>query len=250
MEKPAPAVSASHAAVQRRASTVDAPTACACAGHPRQDHPVEPAPQEAPQEGAQGRVRPDRPHQEHRPGRRQQPVRGPARKGRQRGHPRRHRQGAPRLHAVDHRLGARRLHTCGLPPRSPLNRQSPALLFRARRPTSRRPRLPRRRAPSLPPAGSLGPSSARPTCSASLASSRCSASEPRLRSPRTLPPPRFSPRSGTRPRLPFPQSQRRSRRHRSTASARLAATTPARLQPSPLRTACPPTTRCLLARAC
>ena len=129
--------------------------------------------------------------------------------------------------------------------------QSRALLFRSRRLTSRRPRLPRRRAPSLPPAGSLGPSSAHPTCSASLASSRCSASEPRLRSPRTLPPPRFSPRSGTSPRLPFPQSQRRSRRHRLTASAILAATTPAaRLQPSPLRTACPPTTRCLLARAC
>mmetsp|Transcript_27308 Transcript_27308/g.80221 ORF Transcript_27308/g.80221 Transcript_27308/m.80221 type:complete len:379 (-) Transcript_27308:1168-2304(-) len=114
---------------------------------------------------------------------------------------------------------------------------------RARRPTSRRPRLPRRRAPSLPPAGSLGPSSARPTCSASLASSRCSASEPRLRSPRTLPPPRFSPRSGTSPRLPFPQSQRRSRRHRLTASARLAATTRSRLQPSCRRTARPPTTR-------
>ena len=97
------------------------------------------------------------------------------------------------------------------------------------------PRLPRRRAPSLPPAGSLGPSSARPTCSASLASSRCSASEPRLRTPRPLLPPRFSPPSATSPRHPFPRSQRRSRWYRPAASARLAATTPARLQPSPHR---------------
>ena len=54
-------------------------------------------------------------------------------------------------------------------PRSPLSHgQSRALLFRARRSTSRRPRIPRPRA--LPPAGSRGQSPT--TCSASLASSR------------------------------------------------------------------------------
>ena len=108
---------ASHAAVHTRSSTIDAPTACARVGHRRLDHPVGPAPQER----AQGRVRPDRPHQEH-PGRRQQRVRMPARNGRQRGHPRWQRQGDRRLHAVDNRLGARRLRMRPPPPLAALTR--------------------------------------------------------------------------------------------------------------------------------
>ena len=108
---------ASHAAVHTRSSTIDAPTACARVGHRRLDHPVEPAPQER----AQGRVRPDRPHQEH-PGRRQQRVRMPARNGRQRGHPQWHRQRAPRLHAADNRLGAHRLRMRPPPPLAALTR--------------------------------------------------------------------------------------------------------------------------------
>ena len=105
-------MSASYAAVCKslRPSPDGTHTACARAGHLRLDDNLEPAPQER----AQSCVRPDRWRQEYRPGRRQEPVRMPARNGRQRGHPRRHRQGAPRLHAVDHRLGARRLDTCGL----------------------------------------------------------------------------------------------------------------------------------------
>ena len=84
-------------------TSADAPSVRVCTGHLRVDDPLKVAPQQR----AQGGVRPDRLRQR---------VRAPARVGRQREHRRWQRrqgafQGDPRIHAVGHKIGARRL--CG-----------------------------------------------------------------------------------------------------------------------------------------